>query len=161
MSRLNRELGYCTRSESEHDKPLSEELEGLIQDLSLKERAFELIHPKKSKAIEKLMRLGAAAVAPLIEAFDHADAEARGWIIYLLGELMESGALLPISRYLNIDEEEMRNREVDTLKNFDSRELKRLIKKAKQLEASHDSEHGETNGANIREVIEEAFLFRN
>jgi len=159
MNRLNREFGYCTRPEPEQEKPLSEELQGLIQDLSLKERTFELIHPKKSKAIEKLMKLGAAAVAPLIEAFDHADAEARGWIIYLLGELMDGGALLPISRYLNTDEEKIRDREADALKNFDSRELKRLIKGAKQLEARTDSEHSEADGAHIREGIEEPFIF--
>jgi len=159
MGCLDRELGYCTRSEPKRGKPPSEVLQGLIRDLSLKEREFELMHPKKSKAIEKLMQLGEAAVEPLIEAFDGADMEARGWIIYLLGELMDRGALLPISRYLNVDEEKIRNREADALKNFDSRELKRLIKGAKQLEARTDSEHSPGDGAPIREGIEEMFVF--
>jgi HEAT repeat protein len=158
MSGLNREFGYCKSSESTRETPLSEELKGLIRDLSLKEREFELIHPKKSKAIEKLMQRGEAAVEPLIEAFDDADAESRGWIIYILGALTDRGALLPISWYLNADEEKIRTIEADALRNFDSREIKRLIKAAKQIEARADSDHSPTGDAHIRDGIEEPFI---
>lgn len=158
MSCWNREFGYCKSSESKRETLLSEEFKGFIQDLSLKEREFELIHPKKSKAIEKLMQLGEAAVEPLIEAFDDADAESRGWIIYIVGALTDRGALLPIFRYLNLDEEKIRTIGADALRNFDSREIKRLIKAAKQLEARTDSEHTPVDGAHIQEGIEEPFI---
>jgi HEAT repeat protein len=140
------------------EKPLSEVLKDLIQDLSLEEREFELMHPKKSKAIEKLMKLGEAVIEPLIEAFDDADAEARGWIIYLLGELMDRGALFPILRYLNVDEEKIRDMGADALSNFDSREIKRLIKAAKEIEPRADSEHSPTADAPIRDGIEDPFV---
>ncbi|RZN33695.1 MAG: hypothetical protein EFT35_10190 [Methanophagales archaeon ANME-1-THS] len=154
MSCSNREFGYCKSSESTRETPRSEELKGFIRDLSLKEREFELIHPKKSKAIEKLIQLGEVAVEPLIEAFDEADAETRGWIIYILGALTDRGALLPLSWYLNADEEKIRTIEADALSNFNSREIKRLVKAAKQLGARTDSEHTTADGARIPDGME-------
>jgi hypothetical protein len=107
--------------------PTSEEFGSLIRDLGLKEREFELIHPDKSRAIVKILQLGEIAVEPLIEALDTADPEAKAWIIFLLGELMDRRVLIPISKYLNANEEKIRTSNVDALKNLGSREIKRLI----------------------------------
>ncbi len=131
------------------DKPLLEELQRLIHNLSLKERKFELIHPKKSMAIEKILQLGGIAIEPLLEALDTADAEARGWIIFLLGELLDGRARIHISQYLSTHAEKIRNGESDTFKYLDSREMRRLIKGAKQTEARNGSEHLMAEGASI------------
>ncbi len=123
----------------ERSVPL-DELKCLIQDLSLKEREVELIHPAKSRAIEKIMRLGEIAVEPLIEAFDNSDLEAKGWIIYLLGMLMDDRVIAPISEYFKVNEEKIRSREVDPFETLDSCEIRRLINVGKQLETRTDSE---------------------
>lgn len=156
MSWCDREGGYRKRTESRREVPQPEELARLIQDLSLKEREFELIHPKKSKAIEKLIKLGEVAIEPLIEAFDAADTETRGWIMYILGALTDRGALLPLSWCLNLDEEKIRARGADALKEFDSREIKRLVKMAKQVEAGLDTEP--TTADNAAHIPEGSFM---
>jgi hypothetical protein len=113
---------------------LSDEFKCLIQDLSLKEREYELIHPAKSRAIEKIMQLGEIAVEPLIEAFDNSDLEAKGWIIYLLGVLLDNRVIAPISEFFsNINEEKIRGREVDPLKFLDSCKIRRLINEGKGI----------------------------
>ena len=110
---------YNPLPESSHEKTATEELKGLIQDLSLKEQGVELVHPQKSIAIERIMQLGKKAVEPLVDALDYADSEARGWIIFLLGMLLDSKTLAPISKYLKANEEKIRNGEDDALKKFD------------------------------------------
>jgi HEAT repeat protein len=108
-----------------------EEVQQLILDLSLQEREQELIHPRKSRAIERLLQLGEAAVEPLLDALETADLEARGWILYLLGVLMDRRAVVPISSYLNREEEMLRRGEVDPLLQLDGRVLRRLLKEAR------------------------------
>ena len=122
-----------------HKNPTSEEFGILIRDLGLKEREFDLIHPDKSRAIEKILQLGEIAVEPLIEALDTADPEATVWIIFLLGELMDGRVIIPISKYLNANEEKIRTSNVDALKNFGSREIKRLINERTLIEEKNNS----------------------
>ena len=122
-----------------HKNPTSEEFGILIRDLGLKEREFDLIHPDKSRAIEKILQLGDIAVEPLIEALDTADPEAKVWIIFLLGELMDRRVIIPISKYLNANEEKIRTSNVDALKNFGSREIKRLINERTLIEEKNNS----------------------
>lgn len=124
---------YNPLPESSHEKTATEELKGLIQDLSLKEQGVELVHPQKSIAIERIMQLGKIAVEPLVDALDHADSEARGWIIFLLGMLLDSKTLAPISKYLKANEEKIRNGEVDALKKFDQ-EIRHVIKSSVKRE---------------------------
>ena len=122
-----------------HKNPTPEEFGILIRDLGLKEREFDLIHPDKSRAIEKILQLGKIAVEPLIEALDTADPEAKVWIIFLLGELMDRRLIIPISKYLNANEEKIRTSNVDALKNFGSREIKRLINERTLIEEKNNS----------------------
>lgn len=122
-----------------HKNPTSEEFGILIRDLGLKEREFELIHPDKSRAIEKILQLGEIAVEPLIDALDTADPEAKAWIIFLLGELMDQGVIIPISKYLNANEEKVRTSTGDALKNVGSREIKRLINERALIEEKNNS----------------------
>jgi len=139
---------------SEKSEPLSykkeedylRDLKGLIQDLSLKEREFELMHPRKSKAIERIMELGDVAVEPLIDALDNVDEEARGWIIFLLGMILDGRTLVPISSYVKANEEKIRTRDGEALKEFE-REIGRLIKETRQIDASTNAEHS-PNGVN-------------
>ena len=139
MSFQDQRFGHCNKFETTFKKSTPEELKGLIQDLSLKERELELINSEKVRAIEKIMQLREIAIEPLIEALDNADLEAKGWIIYLLGELLDNRAIVSIYKYLNANEEKIRNSEGDALKNLDSREIRRLIKKAKQIETRNES----------------------
>jgi hypothetical protein len=125
----------------------SEELKGLIQDLSLKEREFEVMHPEKSRAIERIMELGDIAVEPLVEALDNADEEARGWIIFLLGMLVDGRTLVPISTYVKANEEKIRTGDDEALKTFEL-EIGRLIKEARQLDTRSDAEHPRPDGIN-------------
>jgi len=118
---------YNPLPEFSPEKTTTEELKGLIQDLSLKEQGVELVHPQKSIAIERIMQLGEIAVEPLVDALDYANLEARGWIIFLLGMLLDSKTLDPISTYLKANEEKIRNGEVDALKKFDQ-EIRHVIK---------------------------------
>ena len=120
---------------------LLDELQCLIRDLNLKEREFELIHPAKSRAIEKIMRIGEIAVEPLIEAFDKCNLEAKGWIIYLLGVLIDHRIIAPISEYFKVNEETIRSRAINPMETLDSDEIRRLITKGKEIETIPDSEH--------------------
>lgn len=153
MNPSDHRFGWGNEFESPFERatPL-DELKCLIHDLSLKEREFELIHPAKSRAIEKIMRLGERAVEPLIDAFDHANLEARGWIIYLLGVLMDHRVVAPISEYFAVHGEKLRNSEVDPLETLDSCKIRRLINEGKQTETSADSVPSLVDdGANIQE----------
>jgi hypothetical protein len=153
MSPSDQQFGWGNEFEPPYERPTPlDELKCLIRDLSLKEREFELIHPMKASAIEKIMQFGERAVEPLIEAFDTSDLDAKGWIIYLLGVLMDNRVIAPISEYFKVNEEEIHSSEADPLETLDSCEIRRLINEGKQLETRTDSEHSWVDdNANIRE----------
>jgi HEAT repeat protein len=129
------------------EEDYSPDLKGLIQDLSLKEREFEVMHPAKSTAIERIMELGDRAVEPLLNALDNADEEARGWIIFLLGMLVDGRTLVPISTYVKANEERIRTGDGEALKAFEL-EIGRLIKENRQLDTRSDAEHPRPDGIN-------------
>ena len=134
MSYRDHRVECVKRSNTTFEESTLDDLKCLIRDLSLKERAFELIHPDKSRAIEKIMLLGKAAVEPLIEAFDTSNLEGRGWIIYLLGELVDNGEIAPIVEYLTVNKGKMSNDEGNPLNMLNSRTLGRLLHAAQKSE---------------------------
>gem|GEM_PF-3520064 len=125
---------------SADESPRREEVERLIQALSLQDRAHELIHPMKSRAIELLLQLGEAAIEPLLDAFESADREARGWILYLLGVLLDQRAVAPLSAYLNREDELLRREEeADPLLQLDGHVLRRLLQEGREELARRES----------------------
>ncbi|RZN40307.1 MAG: hypothetical protein EFT35_03105 [Methanophagales archaeon ANME-1-THS] len=117
------------------EEDYSPDLKGLIHDLSLKEREFEVLHPEKSSAIERIIELGDRAVEPLLNALDDADEEARGWIIFLLGMVVDGSTLVPISTYVKANEEKIRSGDGEALKAFEQ-EIERVIKEMRRCGAS-------------------------
>lgn len=114
-----------------------DDLDNLIRDLSLEERELEVMRPEKSSAIERIIELGDRAVAPLLDALDNADEEARGWIIFLLGMVVEGSTLAPLTAYVRANEERIRRGDSETLKGFEE-EVERLIRAMrKRADAGH------------------------
>lgn len=132
--------GRVTMAGSADESLRREEAERLIQALSLRDREHELIHPLKSRAIEHLLQLGEAAIEPLLDAFEAADLEARGWILYLLGVMLDQRAVAPLSAYLSRDEELLSRDEADDpLLQLDGHVLRRLLQEGREELARHDS----------------------
>lgn len=117
-----------------------DEVERLIHALSLQDRERELIHPLKSRAIEHLLQLGEAAIEPLVDAFEAADREARGWILYLIGVLLDQRAIAPLSAYLNREDELLRREEAaDPLLQLDAHVLRQLLQEGREGVAHRES----------------------
>jgi HEAT repeat protein len=132
--------GRVKMAGSADESPRREEVERLIQALSLRDRERELIHPMKSRAIEHLLQLGEAAIEPLLDAFESADLEARGWILYLLGVLLDQRAVAPLSAYLNREDELLRREEeADPLLQLDGHVLRRLLQEGREELARRES----------------------